>query len=58
MPNTAGEHALEDGLGDTWQCDEEQRARWVPLAADMRIIGTYAQTELGHCDVRPVFEEV
>jgi acyl-CoA oxidase len=30
------------------QCDPEQRRRWVPLAADMRIIGTYAQTELGH----------
>ncbi|XP_076826059.1 peroxisomal acyl-coenzyme A oxidase 2-like isoform X2 [Clavelina lepadiformis] len=26
----------------------EQIAKWFPLAADFRIIGTYAQTELGH----------
>ncbi|XP_005109417.2 peroxisomal acyl-coenzyme A oxidase 1 [Aplysia californica] len=29
-------------------CNEEQKARWLPLALNYRIIGTYAQTELGH----------
>mmetsp|Transcript_20069 Transcript_20069/g.37503 ORF Transcript_20069/g.37503 Transcript_20069/m.37503 type:complete len:708 (-) Transcript_20069:70-2193(-) len=29
-------------------CDEEQRARWLPLCRDWRMIGCYAQTELGH----------
>ncbi|GFR89175.1 acyl-coenzyme A oxidase, partial [Elysia marginata] len=27
---------------------EEQRAKWLPLALNHKIIGTYAQTELGH----------
>ncbi|KAM1521698.1 hypothetical protein ACFX13_012074 [Malus domestica] len=27
---------------------EEQQNKWLPLATTMRIIGTYAQTELGH----------
>jgi acyl-CoA oxidase len=30
------------------QCDEEQARHWVPLAERYRIIGAYAQTELGH----------
>ncbi|XP_053611144.1 probable peroxisomal acyl-coenzyme A oxidase 1 [Plodia interpunctella] len=30
------------------QCTPEQMAHWLPLAVDMKIIGTYAQTELGH----------
>jgi len=29
-------------------CNEEQRKKWLPLAHNYRIIGTYAQTELGH----------
>ena len=29
-------------------CDDEQRARWLPLCRDWRMIGCYAQTELGH----------
>jgi len=27
---------------------DEQVAKWLPLAANLNIIGTYAQTELGH----------
>lgn len=27
---------------------EDQRQQWLPLANKMQIIGTYAQTELGH----------
>ena len=27
---------------------EEQMDRWLPLAIELKIIGTYAQTELGH----------
>jgi acyl-CoA oxidase len=30
------------------QGTDEQKAKWLPLARDLRIIGTYAQTELGH----------
>lgn len=29
-------------------CNEEQAKNWLPLAKDFRILGTYAQTELGH----------
>eukprot|EP00531_Pseudo-nitzschia_arenysensis_P009578 CAMPEP_0116129348 /NCGR_PEP_ID=MMETSP0329-20121206/7878_1 /TAXON_ID=697910 /ORGANISM="Pseudo-nitzschia arenysensis, Strain B593" /LENGTH=703 /DNA_ID=CAMNT_0003623613 /DNA_START=96 /DNA_END=2207 /DNA_ORIENTATION=+ len=29
-------------------CDDEQQARWLPLCRDWRMIGCYAQTELGH----------
>ena len=29
-------------------CDEEQQKRWLPLCRDWRMIGCYAQTELGH----------
>mmetsp|Transcript_5797 Transcript_5797/g.8355 ORF Transcript_5797/g.8355 Transcript_5797/m.8355 type:complete len:752 (+) Transcript_5797:86-2341(+) len=29
-------------------CDEEQQARWLPLCRDLKMIGCYAQTELGH----------
>lgn len=29
-------------------CDDEQRAHWLPLCRDWRVIGCYAQTELGH----------
>lgn len=28
--------------------DDEQRAKWLPLTEKSVIIGTYAQTELGH----------
>eukprot|EP00052_Salpingoeca_macrocollata_P017975 m.147250 g.147250 ORF g.147250 m.147250 type:complete len:656 (+) comp20563_c2_seq1:43-2010(+) len=31
-----------------WQCSEEQKARWLPLAERREIIGCYCQTELGH----------
>ncbi|XP_068705320.1 peroxisomal acyl-coenzyme A oxidase 1-like [Montipora foliosa] len=30
------------------QGTEEQKAKWLPLAESLHIIGTYAQTELGH----------
>lgn len=29
-------------------CDEEQRRAWLPLCRDFRVVGCYAQTELGH----------
>eukprot|EP00980_Cylindrotheca_fusiformis_P003160 scaffold721_cov131-Cylindrotheca_fusiformis.AAC.50 len=29
-------------------CDDEQQATWLPLCRDWRVIGCYAQTELGH----------
>ena len=29
-------------------CSEEQAAYWVPLAKNMKVVGCYAQTELGH----------
>ncbi|XDV36026.1 hypothetical protein PO909_005878 [Leuciscus waleckii] len=30
------------------QCTTEQRKKWIPLAESFHILGTYAQTELGH----------
>ena len=30
------------------QGSEEQKKKWLPLALDHRILGGYAQTELGH----------
>ncbi|KAL3665484.1 hypothetical protein V7S43_009519 [Phytophthora oleae] len=30
------------------QGDDEQRAKWLPLAKNYKILGAYAQTELGH----------
>ena len=30
------------------QCTEEQQAEWLPKAKRLEMIGTYAQTELGH----------
>ncbi|XP_066443576.1 peroxisomal acyl-coenzyme A oxidase 1 isoform X2 [Eleutherodactylus coqui] len=32
----------------TTQCNESQRKTWLPLASRLQVIGTYAQTELGH----------
>ena len=29
-------------------CSDEQRNKWLPLAINLNIIGTYAQTELAH----------
>jgi len=29
-------------------CDDEQKEHWLPLCRDWRVIGCYAQTELGH----------
>jgi len=29
-------------------CDEQQQAQWLPLCRDWKMIGCYAQTELGH----------
>ena len=29
-------------------CDDEQRSVWLPLCRDWRVIGCYAQTEIGH----------
>lgn len=30
------------------QCDAEQRRKWIPLAESFKVLGTYAQTEMGH----------
>ncbi|XP_055014237.1 peroxisomal acyl-coenzyme A oxidase 1-like [Boleophthalmus pectinirostris] len=30
------------------QCDQEQSKKWLPLARSFKVMGTYAQTELGH----------
>ncbi|XP_033833318.1 peroxisomal acyl-coenzyme A oxidase 1 isoform X1 [Periophthalmus magnuspinnatus] len=30
------------------QCDQEQSKKWLPLATSFEVLGTYAQTELGH----------
>ncbi|KAH7463958.1 Peroxisomal acyl-coenzyme A oxidase 1 [Phytophthora ramorum] len=30
------------------QADDEQQAQWLPLATSYRVLGAYAQTELGH----------
>ena len=30
------------------QTTEEQKAKWLPLAQNYKLVGTYAQTELGH----------
>ena len=30
------------------QGTEEQKKKWLPLAKEYKILGTYAQTELGH----------
>uniref|UniRef100_A0A3Q3KRE5 Acyl-coenzyme A oxidase n=1 Tax=Monopterus albus TaxID=43700 RepID=A0A3Q3KRE5_MONAL len=30
------------------QCDPEQARKWLPLANSFQVVGTYAQTELGH----------
>ena len=32
----------------TKQGTDEQKERWLPLSQDLKMIGTYAQTELGH----------
>lgn len=29
-------------------CDDQQQAEWLPLCRDWKMIGCYAQTELGH----------
>jgi len=29
-------------------CTEEQREKWIPLTKNFKIMGNYAQTELGH----------
>jgi acyl-CoA oxidase len=29
-------------------CNDEQRAKWEPLCKNMNVMGTYAQTEIGH----------
>ncbi|XP_063332619.1 peroxisomal acyl-coenzyme A oxidase 1 isoform X2 [Pelmatolapia mariae] len=30
------------------QCDHHQKKKWLPLAESYRVVGTYAQTEMGH----------
>lgn len=30
------------------QCEPEQCRKWLPLAESFRVVGTYAQTEIGH----------
>ena len=34
------------------QMSDEQLKKWLPLAQNYRVIGTYAQTELGHGEYR------
>uniref|UniRef100_A0A3B4ADM2 Acyl-coenzyme A oxidase n=1 Tax=Periophthalmus magnuspinnatus TaxID=409849 RepID=A0A3B4ADM2_9GOBI len=34
------------------QCDQEQSKKWLPLATSFEVLGTYAQTELGHTHLR------
>ena len=29
-------------------CNEDQKKKWIPLCKDGRILGSYAQTEIGH----------
>lgn len=29
-------------------CTPEQRDKWLPLASSFKVVGTYAQTEMGH----------
>ena len=29
-------------------CDDEQTKKWLPLCSDCRVVGCYAQTEMGH----------
>lgn len=30
------------------QCDPQQSRKWIPLAESFQVVGTYAQTEMGH----------
>lgn len=30
------------------QCDPQQATSWIPQAEAFRVVGTYAQTEMGH----------
>ncbi|CAM9876322.1 unnamed protein product, partial [Phaeothamnion confervicola] len=39
-------------------CDDEQRRYWLPLCDRMKVIGCYAQTELGHGTNIPELETV
>ena len=34
--------------------DDEQNAKWMPMIKDVKMIGCYAQTELGHGSNVPV----
>ena len=38
------------------QGTEEQKKKWLPLALDHRILGAYAQTELGHGRSGPLYD--
>jgi acyl-CoA oxidase len=40
------------------QCLPEQSRKWVPLAKNFKMIGTYAQTELGHGKIYMYFIHV
>ena len=51
FPNEVSPLRLHEGMfipGLRGQGTEEQIQKWVPLAEKHQIIGTYAQTELGH----------
>ncbi len=51
MSDTASSLALHDGVflpTLQGQATEEQKEKWLELASNYKIIGTYAQTELGH----------
>lgn len=39
------------------QGTEEQKKRWLPLAESLKMIGTYAQTEMGHGKIANVYKE-
>lgn len=38
------------------QGTEEQKKRWLPLAESLKMIGTYAQTEMGHGKIANVYK--
>ena len=50
MPNRAGirVHVVMFLATMSSQTTEEQKARWMEKCLSFEIIGTYAQTELGH----------
>ncbi|XP_076456618.1 peroxisomal acyl-coenzyme A oxidase 1-like [Babylonia areolata] len=51
MPREPGPYNLHNSMfTDSIErlASDEQKAKWLPLAKSFRLVGTYAQTELGH----------